>query len=88
MVILTAFGKRPNRLPKDPEARSLITGFAVALYYGVSSWSQILVWPAVEAPLCKSLFSSKTPANLLSGAQIQVKRIGGRMRTYTDTFYS
>ncbi|KAJ1325889.1 MFS transporter ACS family pantothenate transporter [Microdochium nivale] len=38
-------------LPKDPEARSLITGFAVALYYGVSSWSQILVWPAVEAPL-------------------------------------
>jgi len=40
-------------LPKDPEARSLITGMAVALYYGVSAWSQILVWPAVEAPYCE-----------------------------------
>jgi MFS family permease len=37
-------------LPKDPEARTLITGVAVALYYAVSAWSQVLVWPASEAP--------------------------------------
>ncbi|CAJ2511307.1 Uu.00g069320.m01.CDS01 [Anthostomella pinea] len=40
-------------LPQDPEARTLITGVAVAGYYAVSAWSQVLVWPAVEAPYYK-----------------------------------
>ena len=37
-------------LPQDPEARTLIFGCAVAGYYAVSAWSQVLVWPASEAP--------------------------------------
>ncbi|KAI9842551.1 MAG: hypothetical protein M1837_007064 [Sclerophora amabilis] len=37
-------------LPQDPEARSLIVGVAVAGFYAVSAWSQVLVWPASEAP--------------------------------------
>lgn len=37
-------------IPQDPEARSLIVGVAVAGYYAVSAWSQILVWPASQAP--------------------------------------
>ncbi|KAI1855608.1 hypothetical protein JX266_000473 [Neoarthrinium moseri] len=40
-------------LPQDPEARTLIVGVAIALYYGVSAWSQVLVWPAVQAPYYK-----------------------------------
>jgi MFS family permease len=37
-------------IPQDPEARSLIVGCAVAGYYAVSAWSQVLVWPANQAP--------------------------------------
>lgn len=37
-------------LPQDPEARTLIVGIAVAGYYAISAWSQVLVWPAVQAP--------------------------------------
>ncbi|KAI1097621.1 putative allantoate permease [Jackrogersella minutella] len=40
-------------LPQDPEARTLIVGVAVATYYAVSAWSQVLVWPAVQAPFYK-----------------------------------
>lgn len=40
-------------LPQDPEARSLIVGVAVAGYYAISAWSQVLVWPASEAPFFK-----------------------------------
>lgn len=40
-------------LAKDPEARSLIIGISISLYYGISSWSQVLVWPAVQAPYYK-----------------------------------
>ncbi|KAI0126847.1 major facilitator superfamily transporter [Xylariales sp. AK1849] len=40
-------------LPQDPEARTLIVGVAIATYYGVSAWSQVLVWPAVQAPYYK-----------------------------------
>ncbi|TVY84691.1 putative transporter SEO1 [Lachnellula suecica] len=40
-------------IPQDPEARSLIVGVAVAGYYAVSAWSQVLVWPAVQAPYYK-----------------------------------
>ncbi|KAK6214109.1 hypothetical protein LQW54_004711 [Pestalotiopsis sp. IQ-011] len=40
-------------LPQDAEARTLIVGFSVAAYYGVSAWSQVLVWPASQAPYYK-----------------------------------
>ncbi|TVY45354.1 Pantothenate transporter [Lachnellula subtilissima] len=40
-------------IPQDPEARSLIVGVAVAVYYAISAWSQVLVWPAVQAPYYK-----------------------------------
>ena len=37
-------------IPQDPEARSLIVGMSVAGYYAFSAWSNILIWPAKEAP--------------------------------------
>ena len=40
-------------IPQDPEARSLIVGVAVASYYAISAWSQVLVWPASQAPYYK-----------------------------------
>ncbi|CAG9945126.1 unnamed protein product [Clonostachys rosea f. rosea IK726] len=40
-------------IPQDPEARSLVVGVAVAVYYAVSAWSNVLIWPAVEAPYYK-----------------------------------
>ncbi|KAH8810652.1 major facilitator superfamily domain-containing protein [Xylogone sp. PMI_703] len=40
-------------IPQDPEARSLIVGVAVAGYYAISAWSQVLVWPASQAPYYK-----------------------------------
>lgn len=40
-------------IPQDPDARSLIVGVAVAGYYAVSAWSQVLVWPASQAPYYK-----------------------------------
>jgi len=40
-------------IPQDPEARSLIVGVAVAGYYAISAWSQVLVWPASQAPKYK-----------------------------------
>lgn len=40
-------------IPQDPEARSLSVGVAVAGYYAVSAWSQVLVWPATQAPYYK-----------------------------------
>ena len=43
----------PPSLPQDPEARTLIVGYAIAGYYAISAWSQVLVWPTVEAPYCQ-----------------------------------
>jgi MFS family permease len=40
-------------IPQDPEARSLIVGVAIATYYAIGAWSQVLVWPAVQAPYYK-----------------------------------
>ncbi|PVH72913.1 putative allantoate permease [Cadophora sp. DSE1049] len=40
-------------LPQDPEARTLIVGVAIAGYYAIAAWSQVLVWPAVQAPFYK-----------------------------------
>ncbi|KAJ5102257.1 hypothetical protein NUU61_004479 [Penicillium alfredii] len=40
-------------IPQDPEVRTLIVGVAVAGYYAISAWSQVLVWPASQAPYYK-----------------------------------
>ncbi|KAG7087667.1 hypothetical protein E1B28_013615 [Marasmius oreades] len=37
-------------IPHDPEQRALVVGVAIAIYYAISAWSQVLVWPAVQAP--------------------------------------
>lgn len=37
-------------IPQDPEARTLIVGYAIAGVYAIIAWSQVLVWPASEAP--------------------------------------
>lgn len=34
--------------------RTLIVGASIAGYYSISAWSQVLVWPASQAPYCKS----------------------------------
>ena len=39
-----------HRLTQDLEAKSLIVEIAVAGYDGISAWSQVLVWPASQAP--------------------------------------
>ncbi|KAJ5083447.1 allantoate permease [Penicillium angulare] len=36
-----------------PEARTLIVGVSVAGYYAISAWSQVLIWPASQAPYYK-----------------------------------
>ncbi|KAK3315844.1 retrograde regulation protein 2 [Apodospora peruviana] len=40
-------------LPQDPEARTLIVGYSIASVYAVLSWSQVLIWPASQAPYYK-----------------------------------
>ncbi|KAK0640733.1 major facilitator superfamily domain-containing protein [Cercophora newfieldiana] len=40
-------------LPQDSEARTLIVGYSIAGVYAVLSWSQVLIWPASQAPLYK-----------------------------------
>ena len=40
-------------IPQDPEARTMVVGVAVAGYYAISAWSQVLVWPASQAPYYK-----------------------------------
>ncbi|KAK3350271.1 major facilitator superfamily domain-containing protein [Lasiosphaeria hispida] len=40
-------------LPQDPEARTLIVGYSIAGVYAVLSWSQVLIWPASQAPYYK-----------------------------------
>ncbi|KAJ2975006.1 hypothetical protein NQ176_g5759 [Zarea fungicola] len=36
--------------PTDPEGRTLIVGASIAVYYSISAWSQVLLWPASQAP--------------------------------------
>ncbi|KAI1080857.1 major facilitator superfamily transporter [Whalleya microplaca] len=45
-------------LPQDPESRTLIVGISVSGFYAVSAWSQVLIWPAVEAPYYKHAWQS------------------------------
>ncbi|KAK4183189.1 putative transporter [Podospora australis] len=40
-------------LPQDSEARTLIVGYSIAGVYAVLSWSQVLIWPASQAPYYK-----------------------------------
>ncbi|KAK3693168.1 MFS general substrate transporter [Podospora appendiculata] len=44
-------------LPRDSEARTLIVGYSIASVYAVLSWSQVLIWPASQAPYCGLRFS-------------------------------
>ncbi|KAK4210768.1 putative transporter [Rhypophila decipiens] len=37
-------------LPHDSEARTLIVGYSIAGLYAILSWSQVLIWPASQAP--------------------------------------
>ncbi|KAM3515845.1 hypothetical protein MY11210_000616 [Beauveria gryllotalpidicola] len=39
-----------HRSPTDPEGRTLIVGASIAGYYSISAWSQVLLWPASQAP--------------------------------------
>lgn len=66
-ILFTAMGTAPlifawlaDILPHDPEARTLIVGVAIAGYYAISAWSQVLVWPATQAPYCKFFSSAQT----------------------------
>jgi len=36
--------------PHDSEMRAFILGFSIAFYYAVGAWSNVLIWPAVQAP--------------------------------------
>lgn len=39
-------------IPQDPEARALIVGSAIAADYAIAAWSNVLMWPAKQAPHC------------------------------------
>ncbi|KAK4224025.1 putative transporter [Podospora fimiseda] len=40
-------------LPQDSEARTLIIGYSIAGLYAILTWSQVLIWPASQAPYYK-----------------------------------
>jgi len=40
-------------IPQDPEARALIVGATIAGDYAIAAWSNVLMWPAKQAPYCK-----------------------------------
>ncbi|KAK4688214.1 MFS transporter, ACS family, pantothenate transporter, partial [Tremellales sp. Uapishka_1] len=40
--------------PHDAEQRAFILGWAIAFYYAMGAWSNILIWPASEAPHYKA----------------------------------
>lgn len=44
-----------QRSPTDPEGRTLIVGASIAGYYSISAWSQVLLWPASQAPHCEKI---------------------------------
>ncbi|KAH8898921.1 major facilitator superfamily transporter [Thozetella sp. PMI_491] len=43
-----------DMVPHDSEARTLIVGYTIAGVYSITAWSQVLVWPASQAPYYKS----------------------------------
>lgn len=36
--------------PHDAEQRAFTIGFSIAMYYAISSWSNVLIWPASQVP--------------------------------------
>ncbi|KXH54608.1 major facilitator superfamily transporter [Colletotrichum salicis] len=71
-ILFTAMGTAPlifawlaDILPHDPEARTLIVGVAIAGYYAISAWSQVLVWPATQAPYYKYAWQSAIALGVL-----------------------
>lgn len=40
--------------PHDAEQRAFILGWSIAFYYAVGAWSNVLIWPADEAPHYKA----------------------------------
>ncbi|TDZ18506.1 putative transporter SEO1 [Colletotrichum orbiculare MAFF 240422] len=71
-VTFTAMGTAPlifawlaDLLPQDPEARTLIVGVSIAGYYAISAWSQVLVWPASQAPYYKYAWQSSIAIGVL-----------------------
>ena len=53
------------RIPQDPEARSLIVGVAITGDYAITAWSNVLMWPADEAPYCVQPLYCSFPAHVL-----------------------
>jgi hypothetical protein len=45
------------RLPRDPEARSLIVGICVTGIYSIDTGAQVGMWPASQAPYCEYLLT-------------------------------
>ncbi|GKT87900.1 major facilitator superfamily transporter [Colletotrichum tofieldiae] len=71
-ITFTAMGTAPlifawlaDILPHDPEARTLIVGVSIAGYYAISAWSQVLVWPATQAPYYKYAWQSAIAIGVL-----------------------
>lgn len=70
----TIFAWLSDLIPQDPEARSLIVGVAVAGYYAISAWSQVLVWPASQTPLYRYGWQSAAALLVLVGGMTAVLR--------------
>ncbi|KAF6840162.1 pantothenate transporter [Colletotrichum musicola] len=80
-IIFTAMGTAPlifawlaDLLPQDPEARTLIVGVSIAGYYAISAWSQVLVWPATQAPYYKYAWQSSIAIGVLVIGMVCVLR--------------
>ncbi|KAL0575099.1 hypothetical protein V5O48_006875 [Marasmius crinis-equi] len=39
-----------DMLPQDSEQRALVVDVTIAVYYAIGAWSQVLIWPAKQAP--------------------------------------
>lgn len=44
-----------SSLPQDSEARPLMVGAAIAGDYAIAAWSNVLMWPADQAPYCMTM---------------------------------
>ncbi|WYZ40239.1 hypothetical protein EsH8_IV_000580 [Colletotrichum jinshuiense] len=97
-ITFTAMGTAPlifawlaDILPHDPEARTLIIGVSIAGYYAISAWSQVLVWPAVQAPYYKFAWQSAIAIGVLVIAMtcvlryVDVKYLEPKRRQFRDT---
>lgn len=62
-------------LPQDPEARTLVVGYAIAGVYSIIAWSQVLVWPASEAPHYKYAWQVSVALWVLVATMVVILRI-------------